>query len=89
MEIFVIIIFVVLAIGMYFIQTANHESRIQAQIESMGGKIISIERRTFSTGPFILAGKGTAIYKVEYRIHGEFKEGWVKFGGLFGPDWRL
>lgn len=89
MESFIIIIFIVGGIMIYFVQKANHESKIHNQIESLGGRVSSIERRTFSTGPFIMPGKGRTVYRIEYQVENEVKERWVKFGGLFGPDWRL
>jgi hypothetical protein len=89
MEIFGIIVFVIVGIVIFVLQTDFHERRIAKQIESMGGKVLSIERKFFDNGPFILAGKGTTIYRIEYRVRNKDQEGWVKFGGLFGTDWRL
>lgn len=65
--------------------------KIEEKIVSMGGEIIHIERRNFftGTGPFMITGKGSAVYRIEYLIGGSKKEGWVKFGGLFGPNWKL
>ncbi|MCX7747804.1 MAG: hypothetical protein N2645_13090 [Clostridia bacterium] len=54
-----------------------------------GGKVISIERRSLMTGPFFFRGKGTTVYHIDYEIGNRRKEGWVKFGGFLGPDWRL
>jgi hypothetical protein len=36
-----------------------------------------------------VVGKGKTVYRIEYTIGNNTKEGWVRFGGLFGPDWRL
>lgn len=85
----IIIVFVVFGVALYFLQTSNHEKKIFEQVEAIGGKVITIERRALRTGPFILAGKGRTVYKIEYEAEGQLKEGWVKFGGLFGADWRL
>lgn len=85
----IIIVFAVIAVCFYFIQKSNHESKIHEHIESIGGKVVSIESRTFSTGPFVLVGKGRTVYRIEYQVGSQIREGWVRFGGLFGPDWRL
>lgn len=87
----IFVIFTVLAIVINSIRSESHQGSINNQIESMGGKVISIERRSFFTGlgPFMVVGKGRVIYRIEYVINDEVKEGWVRFGGLLGPDWRL
>lgn len=89
MEVLVLIVFIILGIVFSFIQADSHESKIREQIQSMGGTVVSIEKKYFATGPFIAVGKGRTVYRIEYRIGGKLKEGWVRFGGLFGPDWRL
>jgi len=85
----IVIIFIIFAVVIYFIQKAGHENKIHEEIASIGGRVLNIERRTFSTGPFIMPGKGRTVYRIEYQVGNEVKEGWVKFGGFFGPDWRL
>lgn len=85
----IFIFFVVIAIGMAFLQHAGHEEKIHEQVEAYGGKVIHIEHKTFSTGPFMVVGKGRTVYRFEYRVGEETREGWVRFGGLFGPDWRM
>jgi hypothetical protein len=89
MGVFTVILFIILAIVISFVQGESHERKITEQIESMNGKVISIEKKLFSTGPFMVVGKGRTVYRMEYRIGNNAKEGWVRFGGLFGPDWRL
>jgi hypothetical protein len=89
MGIFVVIIFIILAVAMSVLQGESHERKIKEQIESMGGKVISIEKKLFSIGPFMVVGKGRTVYRIEYSIDNRIIEGWVRFGGLFGPDWRL
>lgn len=89
MESFGIIIIIVFAFVLYFARMNSHDKRIREEVNSLGGSVISIERRTFKTGPFILPGKGKMVYRVEYSVGDTVKEGWVKFGGMFGPDWRL
>jgi hypothetical protein len=89
MGVFIIILVLVFAVCCYFIQLENHNNKIRDYIESIGGEVINIERRTFSTGPFILVGRGRTVYRIEYRTGNETREGWVRFGGFFGPDWRL
>lgn len=91
MEFIIIIAFVMLGIVIYALQSSGHERRIRDKISSLGGEVISFERRNIFTGlgPFMVVGKGRSVYKIDYRIGGDAKEGWVRFGGLFGPDWRL
>ena len=89
MEVFALILFIILAIVISTLQGKSHERKITEHIESMGGRVISIEKKLFSTGPFMVVGKGRTVYRIEYRIGNDAKEGWVRFGGLFGPDWRL
>jgi hypothetical protein len=89
MEAVLFILLVFLGIGIYFVQSEGHEKKIYQQVRNMGGQVIRIERKTFSTGPFFLVGKGRTVYRIEYKIGDSIREGWVKFGDLFGPDWRL
>ncbi|MDR5659624.1 hypothetical protein RH915_08965 [Serpentinicella sp. ANB-PHB4] len=67
------------------------KEKIREKIASLGGEVISIERRNIFTGigPFKIVGKGRVVYRIEYRLNGSTEEGWVRFGGLLGPDWRL
>jgi hypothetical protein len=85
----IIVLFAIFGIAIFFIQNGSHESSIKSQVEALGGTVISIERTMFNNGPFFLKGKGRTIYRFEYNTGGEIKEGWVRFGGLFGADWRL
>lgn len=85
----IIILLIIIVVPFSILQRENHESRIQAEVESIGGEVLSIEKKIFSTGPFIMVGKGRTVYRIEYKLNGELKEGWVRFGGLMGPDWRL
>ena len=89
MNFFIILVFGALGICFYFMQGASHENKIHEQIKSLGGSVTNIERKTFSTGPVGLVGKGRTVYRIEYRVGDREKEGWVKFGGFFGTDWRL
>lgn len=85
----VIVLFAVFAFVMFFVQRSSHETSIKSQVESLGGTVISCERTMFNNGPFFFRGKGGSIYRFEYNIGNETREGWVRFGSLFGPDWRL
>ncbi|NMA82994.1 MAG: hypothetical protein GX962_03910 [Epulopiscium sp.] len=86
---FIIIPFIILAVAIFFLQGESHERRIHTEVQSIGGEVISIERKVFGRGPFVLVGKGQVVYRIEYQVGTTRKEGWVKFGSLFGPDWRL
>jgi hypothetical protein len=91
MQAVIIIIFAVVALGVFFMRQAGYEDKIYKEIESMGGTVISIEKRNFFTGigPFMVVGKGRTVYRIDYQAGDAVKEGWVRFGGLLGPDWRL
>lgn len=57
---------------------------------SLLGCVCALYRReSGACGPFKLVGKGQVVYRIEYRIGAVYKEGWVKFGGWGGPDWRM
>lgn len=86
-----IILLIILIPFIYIFQNNRHTNLINEQVASMGGSVISIERRNFFTGlgPFMVVGKGRTIYRFEYTIGSIKHEGWVRFGGLFGADWRL
>lgn len=91
MELLVIIVFIVIGIILYLIRSESHQTRIESMINSLGGSLIGYERRNIFTGlgPFMVVGKGRMIYRIDYEIGGIRKEGWVRFGGIAGPDWRM
>lgn len=89
MDAVIIVVFVTLAILIAVLQRTSHQRRITDKIHSIGGEVISIERKAISGGPFFIIGKGRTVYRIEYRKGAETKEGWVKFGDLFGPEWKL
>lgn len=86
-----VVIFIVIGIGIYFLNVVGHDAKIKRQIESLGGRLLSYERRNFFSGigPFHVVGRGRMVYRIDYEVNGVMKEGWVRFGSLFGPDWRL
>jgi len=87
----ILIILIPLLIYLYFVRIQSYENRIYDEIEALGGKVIDIERRNFFTGigPFHVVGKNRVVFRIVYEINGVEKEGWVRFGGIMGPDWRL
>jgi hypothetical protein len=89
MEVVVILLFVVFVLVISSVQVNSHKQRITEQIHSIGGQIVRIERKSVFTGPFVGVRRGRTVYRIEYRKDGMLKEGWVKFGDLSGPDWRL
>lgn len=90
MEALMIIVFIIFIIAMYFVQTESHSTRINSYVESLGGKLIDYERRSIFSGlgPFMVVGKGRTVYCIKYEVNGDKREGWVRFGGIGGPDWR-
>ena len=88
--VFIVLIIIAASIIMIF-QYGWHDKKIREKIEqSMGGTVVSTERRNFFTGlgPFHIVGKGRTVYRVVYEAGGRTCEIWVRFGGLFGADWR-
>jgi hypothetical protein len=89
MEALALVIFVCFAVMIAIIQVKIQKRKIIEQMLSMGCKVISIERKVFHTGPFVWVKRGRTVYKIRYKKDKEEKEGWVMFGDLSGPDWRL
>jgi hypothetical protein len=87
----IIAVFAIFVVCLIILIPRWHRSRINDKIDSIGGTVLSIERRNFFTGigPFKIVGKGRTVYRIEYKIQDQTKEGWVKFGGIMGADWRL
>ena len=83
----------ILAFTIVLTLVVNHfrKHNIQEKIKSIGGEIVSIEKRNYLTGigPNKIVGRGMAVYRVVYQQENKLKEGWVKFGGFWGPDWKL
>lgn len=89
MEVLAVVIFVNSVVIIAIIQVKGHKRKIKERIHSIGGEVIAVEKKSFNTGPFVYDRRGRTIYKVRYMKDNEEKEGWVMFGSLSGPDWRL
>ncbi|WP_026477854.1 hypothetical protein [Alkaliphilus transvaalensis] len=92
MEGLAILFFIIIGVFIYTImQLEGYQKKIHNHIESIGGKVVSIEKRGMFSGigPFSIVGKNRTIYRILYIKGDRQKEGWVRFGGLMGPDWRL
>ena len=87
----IVIIIMAVAIPLIMFQTSRYEGLIQDRVQSMGGRYLSHDREwgLIGAGPYKLVGKGQTVYRITYELEGTTKEGWVKFGGLMGPDWRM
>lgn len=70
------------------INNLSHENSIKDYVKKMGGVIISIKRNTDDNTPFFKETRDKIIYKFEYKINDEIKEGWVMFGGI-RADWKI
>lgn len=70
------------------INNLSYENSIKDYVKKMGGIIISIKRNTDDNTPFFKETRDKIIYKFEYKINDEIKEGWVMFGGI-RPDWKI
>jgi hypothetical protein len=87
MWLFIVMVIIVIIISFY--SDKSHKETIRDEIKYMGGDVINIERCWFGSGPFILKGKGATVYKFEYYLDGKYKIGYVKFGSMLGPKWKL
>jgi uncharacterized membrane protein len=85
------IFFIIVIILIILVRTENQTDTIESKITGIGGTLIGFEKCNFFSGigPFMVIGKGRVIYRIEYEYDGIQQEGWVRFGGLGGPDWRL
>lgn len=91
MEIFLLLVVIVFILFMHFTRKVGHSEHIEEYINSLGGTLVNYETSNFfkGLGPFHTVGKSRTVYKIHYMIDGEIKEGWVRFGGFGGPDWRF
>lgn len=91
MEVIAVIMLVVFIGAFIVFQYSRYNRLIHEKIEEMGGNHLNHERRWgfIGIGPYKMVGKGQTVYWFSYEINGHRKEGWVKFGSIFGPDWRL
>lgn len=91
MNVLIVVLFLIIIIPLVIMRKGYHRSKIDEEIRSIGGEVLNVERGGFFSGlgPFHVVGKGRVVYKIEYRVDNETKVGWVRFGGLMGPDWRL
>lgn len=91
MEAFGLVFLIIICAVIYSARIESHKDSIENKINFIGGRLINYEQRGFFSeiGPFTIVGKGRIIYRIEYEVDGIKKEGWVRFGGLFGPDWRM
>lgn len=71
------------------IKNINYKNQILLHIKSLGGEIQHCERAADQTGPFYTKEAEKYIYKFQYKINNELKEGWVRFGTPHGADWKL
>ena len=90
MENFFRILMIVTIVALWIIMPCIHRREIHKEIESAGGEIIKIKRCfLFSRGPFEIVGKGSTVYRFEYWMRTERREGWVKIDIWLDSDWRL
>ncbi len=88
---FIIVPIVIIVIVFSVIRTESYENKIEEYVRSLGGTVVSYEKHGLfnGLGPFMVVGRGRTVYKVIYKLNGDNREGWVRFGGMFGPDWRF
>jgi hypothetical protein len=89
MSVVLIGLLVVFSLFISIMKVRNHKQKIIDKVLSIGGEIISIEKKAFSIGPFLSAKKGRTVYRIKYRKDAKVKVGWVIFNDLTGPDWKL
>jgi hypothetical protein len=71
------------------IDNLSYENLIEDYVKKMGGITSSIKRSRDDNGPFFEESKDKIIYKFEYEIKDEIKEGWVKFDNIHNGYWRI
>ena len=79
----------VVVIIIWCVTTNSRKARIGEHVRGLGGEVLVVELCFLSRGPFIFVGKGQQVFRFEYMMDGKHKEGWVKFGGWTGTDWRM
>ena len=91
MEGLIAVILLVAIVPIILLVNSGRESKIEERVRTMGGRLQSSERRSIFTGlgPFHVVGKGRSVYRYTYEKDGSQHEGWVRFGGLMGPDWKM
>lgn len=65
------------------------KKKIQEYIKKLGGNLENCEKAENEIGPFTESIVGKDIYKFTYVIGDQAKQGWVRFGNPYGPDWRV
>ena len=80
------IAFGIIVIAFIALVFKSQESQIKDKVASIGGEFLSCESRIVNH-PFGFVFRGEQAYQFTYRLHGQVKEGFVKFS-LF-TDWRL
>lgn len=71
------------------IENVSFINDISSYIEKLGGEIQHCERALDEEEMFYTQEKERYIYKFQYKINNELKEGWVRFGTPHGADWKL
>lgn len=89
MSVFYLFFMFVFIVIIYLFEKERQKNAIKNQVELFGGTVVSIEKKLFDNGPFTFKGKNRVIYRFEYKIDDRINVGWVKFGSIFGPDWRM
>lgn len=91
MNFLIIIPIIIFVIAIIVLQHSRYNRLIHEKVEELGGTYLDHQRRWgfISIGPYKVVGKGQTVYCFTYLLDDIEKEGWVKFGSLFGPDWRV
>lgn len=76
----------IIVIGVMCLIFKSQESLIKDKVVSIGGEFVSCEPRIIDH-PFGVVFRGEQAYQFTYKLHGQAKEGFVKFS-IF-TDWRL
>lgn len=89
MSVVLILLFAIFVVLISFLQVRSHKQKIREKVHSIGGEVISIKREFFFKGPFLVVRRGRTMYKFQYSKDNIIKIGWVLFGDLSGPHWKL
>lgn len=88
----ILLIIITLIIVIVTVFTNKCHSRIiEEKMIELDAELITKKRRIglYNVGPYKWVGKNEVVYRIEYTLDSETKEGWVKFSLWTGADWRF
>jgi len=86
-----LILAIAIVVGGTVIMRRRHNRLIEKKMDSLGGVLVSGNAQFgfYNVGPYKWVARHQTVYKFEYTLDGETKNGWVKFNLWGEPDWRI